>query len=401
MMKKKGIQVYQRVAKLNHPQSVGTDDSTSGASIDSKSSQQRVLDAATRAVSHAKKMQGKLPVRSKKNPSKKSQKSGSRKAAELLLLVGKDEAASILQHMSIEEVRSVVYELALIKDLNPSEANQTLSEFGREANERGIYSGGVDIARGFLKVAFGEQEGERILRNAAGDLLDRPFVFLEDLEATQLLAVLKDESVETLSVILPRIKPHIAKLVLEHLDAVRQPEVVKRIAGMQRVDSSVIIRIEEILRERIRQQGGAMTTSEIDGRQALANILRYMTVTDEKKLLGELAQEQPEMAKSVEEHLFTIDSLLYMTNRDLHDIFHRLDEREIAVLLKGKSEEVRQRILESLSSRKRTHVLEEEQNVGPMRKKEVEKATREFLDSLKDRERDGKLVVLRPGESLV
>ncbi len=152
-------------------------------------------------------------ARNKKKKTVGQKKSGARKAAELLLLVGKDEASNILQHMSVEEVRAVIYELARIKHLDPKDAKKTLAEFGREADEHGIYSGGVDIARGFLKVAFGDHEGERILRNAAGELLDRPFAFLEDLELAQLLGLLKDESVETLSVILPRLTPSVAKVI--------------------------------------------------------------------------------------------------------------------------------------------------------------------------------------------
>ncbi len=181
-----------------------------------------------------------------------------------------------------------------------------------------------------------------------------------------------------------------------------QGDVVKRIATMGRVDGAVIIKIEEILRERIRKQGGPVAVSqEIDGHQTLANILRYMSISDEKKLLSQLATEEPEMAKTVEDRLITIDSLLYMTHRDLHEIFRRMEEKDIALLIKGKSQEVRERILESLSTRKRNMVLEEEQLMGPMRKRDVEKATREFLEDLREKERQGKIIILRPGESLV
>ena len=406
MMNKRGIRAYQRLSK---PAAVYPEDATKAAfpRVDRPVAAGLPRAAGASAVQKniGEYFRTEIEERAARNKKKKTsaqKKSGARKAAELLLLVGKDEASNILQHMSVEEVRSVIYELARIKHLDPKDAKKTLAEFGREADERGIYSGGVDIARGFLKVAFGENEGERILRNAAGELLDRPFAFLEDLELAQLLGLLKDESVETLSVILPRLTPSVAKVVLEHVHPAMQADVVKRIAAVGRVDSAVIIKIEEILRERIRRQGGPVAISEeIDGHQALANILRHMSISDEKKLLGQLATDEPEMAKTVEDHLITIDSLLYMTNRDLHEIFRRMEEKDIGLLIKGKTPEVRERILESLSVRKRNMVLEEEQLMGPMRKRDVDKATREFLEDLREKERQGKVIILRPGESLV
>lgn len=400
-MNKRGIAAYQRIAKSAASRQEPPASAVSPAEKPQSAQPSTVSPLKKDIHRYFRTDIEKQAAKTKKKKSAAQRKNGARKAAELLLLVGKDEASNILQHMSVDEVRSVIYELARIKHLDPQDAKKTLAEFGREADEKGLYSGGVDIARGFLKVAFGDHEGERILRNAAGDLLDRPFAFLEDLELAQLLGLLQDESVETLGVILPRLKAPFAKAVLERISPDIQPDVVKRMATMCRVDSSVIIRIEEILRERIRQQGGPVETSEIDGRQALANILRHMSIGDEKKLLDQLATEEPEMAKTVEEHLITIDSLLYMTNRDLHEIFHRMDEKDIALLIKGKNDEVRKRILESLSSRKRSTVLEDEQMMGPVRKREVDKATREFLEDLKEKERQGKVIILRPGESLI
>lgn len=399
MMDKRGIRAYQQTAKTtSKPTTPETKEQS--VSVPGKISPVGKKTPATKNIREY--FRTEIEQRAAKSKKKSSQKKkGARKAAELLLLVGKEEASNILQHMSVDEVRSVIYELARIKYLDPQDAKKTLAEFGREADEKGLYNGGVDIARGFLKIAFGDHEGERILRNAAPDLLDRPFIFLEDLELAQLLGLLQDESVETLAVILPMLKPHIAKAVLEHLSPGIQPDIIKRMATIGRVDSSVIIRIEEILRDRIRQQGGPVASSEIDGRQTLANILRHMSVGDEKKLLEHLATEEPEMAKTIEEHLITLECLLYMTTKDLHEVFHRMNEKDIGLLIKGKSKEIRERILQSLSSRKRASVLEEEQLMGPIRKREVDKATREFLEDLKVKEEEGKIVILRPGESLV
>jgi flagellar motor switch protein FliG len=90
-----------------------------------------------------------------------------------------------------------------------------------------------------------------------------------------------------------------------------------------------------------------------------------------------------------------------MHDRDLQDILRNMDDNEIAVLLKGKSEEIRKHLLSCVSERKRTSIIREEQILGAMLRRDVDRTTREFLENLRQKEKDGKIVLLRPGETLV
>lgn len=328
-------------------------------------------------------------------------KSGARKSAELLLLMGKEAAANALKHMSAAEIEEVTAEIAQINTITAQEANETLTEFGRPASKSSLFHGGADVARSFLQEAFDSFEAQRILRNAVPDLVDKPFVFLEDLEFNQLAGLLKNESIETLAVILPWLKPKTAKKVVEALPVFDQPPLIKRIASAKRVDASVIARIENVLRERIRKQGGRVETEELDGRQTLADILRFMSIDEEKHIIANLAQTEPETAHEIEQQLITLESLFLMADRDLQNIFYKKDENEIAILLKGKKPEIRNRILSAMSSKRAEMVLNEEKILGPMRKSDIDKATREFLDSLREQERQGKITFLRPGETFL
>ncbi|MCL2520405.1 MAG: hypothetical protein FWE37_05330 [Spirochaetaceae bacterium] len=348
----------------------------------------------------------KNPAKSKTKPSPKAMvspnlppkihskgKSGKRKSAELLLLVGQEEAANILKHMSLGEVEEVVKELAEIKELKKVDIDSTLSSFITDTEEQGLFKGGVDVARGFLKVAFGDEEGERILRNATPD--DKPFAFLEELDKEQLSTLLKDESIETLAVIIPRLKPQIAKEVLANVSVIYQGDLIKRIAQGRKVDGSIITRIEEILRERLKKQGGQWQQIETDGKKALADMIRYMDNSEAKQIMQELPDE---VAKEIEEYIFDVDTLLLIADRDFQTFLHNMNEYEIAVLLKGKTSEIRAKFLRNVSASRKTLIEKEESLLQPMRRSEVNQLTREFLDKLKELERKGKLVLMRDSE---
>ncbi len=324
-------------------------------------------------------------------------KSGARRSAELLLMMGQEAAAEALKHMSAKEIESVIHEISVLKTLNAKDATQTLGSLG----QLGGYQGGVDVARGFLKVAFGDEESERILRSATGAEEPKPFDFLADTPIEQIIALLKNEPIETLSVILPRIKPQVAKQVLENVPVYEQGDLIRRIATMRTVNNEVIIRMDQVLRERLRKQDTQEVAEELDGTQALAEILRHMDASDEKRLITELAEVEPATAEMIERQMVTIDILFLINPRDLNEILRLKSDNELAILLKGKTPELRKCFLSALTKRRADAVLQEEKYLGPMLKRDVERATRVFLDDLRERERKGLLLLMRPGEAFL
>lgn len=87
-----------------------------------------------------------------------------------------------------------------------------------------------------------------------------------------------------------------------------------------------------------------------------------------------------------------------MEDRDLQKVFRSLSEKDIALLLKGKPESIRVRVLSNLSERRRLLVSEEYRYLGSVPRKEVDKATKEFLETLKRMEAQGEIVIHRKGE---
>src|SRR6056297_549755 len=55
---------------------------------------------------------------------------GHKKAAKLLLLLGKEQAAIVLKHLSQDEIEKVTGEIAKIKRIEKAEAEKILEEFG-------------------------------------------------------------------------------------------------------------------------------------------------------------------------------------------------------------------------------------------------------------------------------
>ncbi|NIZ18623.1 FliG C-terminal domain-containing protein [Entomospira culicis] len=372
-LNKKGLDAYQKVVSSSTPSRQAS------ASVmpkpDIKSDMERPLRA---------------DVKKEESPASPPVSRGVRRSAELLMMMGTEAANEALSHMSVEEIRQVMAEVSRIK-----------AEKAHARANQAEQVDGMDTAKGFLKTAFGEDASARILRTAVPDLVEKPFSFLSDIPEEQVVALLKDESIEILAIILPRIKPLTAKRVLESVAPFEQTDLIKRIVKVKRVDTEVITRIEEVLQERLRLMGKPVEQEEFDGQEALVQILRYMSADKERDILDKLAGEEPTTARAIEQQLFTIDALTWMQPKDLQARLQALRNDELAILIKAKSQPIRDLILASLSKRRMDAVLQEEALMGLIAKREVDRVTREFLDQLRDEEREGKLVLIRPGESFL
>lgn len=315
---------------------------------------------------------------------------GIEKAAKFLLLLGQEEAAKVIRHMKPDEIDRVSRAIAAIERIDTIEANEILTEFGWLVKTKGgSIEGGAEIAQSMLAAAFGDDKARELIRKAVPEA-SRPFQFLNDFDPKELVSLMRNESSEVMSVLLPYLEPRLASAVIVNLPDVARTEVVRRIARLEKVDPEVLRRMEDGIREKIRRLGHS-ATEEVDGRSALANILRHVDTDLEESILGHLEEENRDLSDSIREKLFTLDDILRVPDREVQKRLRDLSEREIALLLKGKSAAFRDKLFQNVSQTRRIIIQEEYEILGAQRREDVERGTRDFLAWFKKRWEDGDL----------
>ncbi|MCK4516009.1 MAG: hypothetical protein KAU31_12170 [Spirochaetaceae bacterium] len=325
--------------------------------------------------------------------------SGPERVAHLLIAMGSERASEILGRLEAAEIEMVAKAIIQTPSVRRAEAERLLEAIGQTAEERKL-AGGPEIAREMLVRAFGEDRGERFFRDAVPEAAPSHFQFLDDLEPHQLRLLFKDESAGAIAVVIPHLDRENAGAVLSTLPPDRQTEVVRRVARMGRLNREVIVRIEDAVREKIRQQGRQVTQS-VDGNEKLAAILRHMAPSAEGEILHALDVVDPELSRSVKERLHTVDLLLLIHDRDLADFLREFGDSELALFLKGKTEELRARVLRAVSERRRVSITEEYAHLGAQKREAVDKITHELLERLRELEEDGTILVPREGDRYI
>ncbi len=322
-----------------------------------------------------------------------------RKVAKFLVLVGVAEASRILAKLSPDQVEKVSREIATIRRIEDAEAESLLAEFrsllsgGGRAGAAAHPSGGVETAREVLRAAFGPEKGDALLVKAVPEAAANPFAFLDDFQGDQVSLLLKDESSATAALVLSRVSAKTAAAAMAAMEPLKRLETLRRIGHLGKVDADVIERVATALRDKARQVSRS-EGSAVDGRAALAEILKRADSSLGERLLDELEANDPELGKDLKERLYTLDDVIKAEDRAVQERLREMENRDIALLLKGRRPSYIEKILSNLSATRRAIVEEERTLLGAVPRKEAEKVAREFLAWFRLGREEGRILLV-------
>lgn len=316
-----------------------------------------------------------------------------RKVAKLLLVLGKDEASKVISHLPPDEIEKISMEIAQIDRVGKSEASELLKEFGKDSSIFNRNQGGVETARSILVSAFGQDKGNKLLYSAVPDSADKPFSFLNDLDFKQRMLVLRKESVSVLTIILNYVPAKISSPILESLAPEQQKEIIKRLSKLKHVSPQVLGIIGDTLKDKIKLLG-KNDHEDIDGRGALADILKHMDREDEQNILADIDKSDPFLGEVIRDRLYTIDVIYNINPVDFQKIIQDISDRDLVYLIKGESKDIQVKFWESMSEGRRYLVEEEMAIVGMIKKSDADRMTKDFIELIHKKEADGELRII-------
>ena len=315
-----------------------------------------------------------------------------RRVAKFLLLIGIDEAAKIIPHLSPEQTEKIIPEIASIRSVDPDEATVILAEF-ENLVQRSREDGGVTTAKAILVKAFGQERAEQMLEKSVPFHKGKPFEYMQEMEGERVFFLLKEESSAVQALVLSQLKPKVAADVINKMELDAKTEVVRRLANLKKIDPEVLRRVDQAMSEKVKTANTSKSDS-IDGRGALADILKKMSPDSEKNILTMLSDTDPDLGVDLRQRLFTVDDVLNCDDRVMQEKLHQMSETEIAYLVAGKSQDFRDKIFKNISKGRGDIVLEEEQIHKPMLKKDCETVTAEFFSFLRRKWEAGELRII-------
>ena len=305
-----------------------------------------------------------------------------RRAAILLTSLPEDQAAQLMARLDPKQVEAVSIEIAKLGAIAAEEQEQAILDFAH-ANPNALTGGkgGLDVAKTLVERALGKAAGAT-LDTVRQSIEALPFGFLQKVDSQNLLTFIVDEHPQTIALILSDVPPSQAADILSGLPGPRQMSVVRRIATMGQTSPEIIQEVERGLENRM----ASVMSQQFEKAGGVENVAEILNVIDratERSLLENLAQEDPDLVEEIRRLMFVFEDIAKFSDRDIQSVLKNVESSQWAMALKGASEELKEKILNNMSKRASTLLLEEMDYLGPVRASNVEQVQQQIVDIIR------------------
>jgi flagellar motor switch protein FliG len=327
----------------------------------------------------------------------KNEISGKQKAAILLITLGPEYSAKMFKYLSEEEIEEITLEIANMKKVESEEKERILQEFYEVCLAQEVISeGGIGYAKDVLEKALGQDKAIEIINRLTASLQVKPFDFARKADPGQIVNFIQNEHPQTIALILSYLDSEKSGQILSNLSADKQSEVARRIATMDRTYPEVIKEIELVLENKLSNLVTEDYTT-VGGVQSIVDILNSVDRGTEKYIMEDLEMSDPELAEDIKKRMFVFEDIITLDNVSIQRFIREIDNSELAVALKGATQEVAELIFSNMSKRLADMIREDMEFMGPVRLKDVEEAQQKIVSNIRKLEESGEIVISRGG----
>lgn len=327
---------------------------------------------------------------------------GLKKAAILLISLGSETSAKIMKNLPDSYIQKVSYEIANIDYVNPEERDTVINEFIEMSQAREyVIDGGIDYAKNLLNMAIGPQRAKEIIDMLNQiQLRERPFNIARKADPQQLTNLLLNEQPQTVALILCYMQPEKAAVILSEFPLDLQSEIAERIGTITSTSPAIIEKIEKVIENKFSNYI-ENDLETVGGVRTLVEILNSVGRSTEKNIISVLEEKQPELAEEIKASLFTFEDVITLEKGDVQKVLRDVKNDDLALALKGVSDEIKSFIYDNLSTRAVETLKEDLQFMGPTRLSAVEEAQQRIVTVIRRLDENGEIYLRRGDQDAI
>lgn len=325
----------------------------------------------------------------------KQKMSAAQRAAAVVIALGAERASSVYKFLKEEEVEQLSLEIAKLDRLLPEEMNETIEDFyGLCVTQKVINEGGVIYARDVLEKAFGQQQASSFMERLSASLRTKSFDFIRKVDYKSLQMMLQNEHPQTVALVLSYARADQASQIVAELPHDMQINVIERIANLNHASPEIIRLVEQNLEKKF----SSIVSSdqmEVGGVPYVADIMNHVDRSTEKHIFDELGQKNPNLTEEIRKLMFVFEDIVNLSSMDIQRFIREVDTKDMAIALKAANEEVKQVILQNMSSRMRETIEEDIQYLHNIRMRDVEETQQKIVAVIRQLEEMGEIVIAK------
>lgn len=316
------------------------------------------------------------------------------KAAVVLMTLGEDLAAQVLQYLSPKEVQTISTTMVSLPQISNDQLTEILNDYLNEAEQyMALNIDANDYLRAMLNKSLGEEKATKLL----DELLDEDKMPLNGLEklnhadAASIADLIKNEHPQVIATILVHLKRDLAADTLGLFDDDLRNDVVIRIATFGGIQPGALQELTETLSHLL--EGQSVKRSKIGGVRTAAEIINLMKTHQEETVMDAMREHDTELAQKIVDEMFLFENLIDVDDRSIQRLLKELDTETLIVALKGCEPELCDKFLKNMSQRASGILRDEIKNRPPVRLSQVETEQKNILSVARRLAKEGEIIL--------
>jgi flagellar motor switch protein FliG len=332
---------------------------------------------------------------------KDADRTGTERAAILLLTLGEQEAAQVLRHMGAKEVQRIGAAMAKLTNVSKEEVYTVITDFSSSVeSQTSVGVGAEDFLRKVLVDALGQEKASSIIDRISIGRSTKGLEALKWMDARAVAELIRLEHPQIIAIVLAYLEPDQSAEILTCLPANIRSDIMVRIATLDGVQPSALTELDDIMEKTFAGKGTART-SALGGAKAAANIINNLEPSHESVIMDQIVQTDEALGSRIQDLIFVFDNLLQIDDRSMQELLRQVSSDRLLLAMKGCEDAMKEKIFKNMSQRAAEMLKDDLESRGPVRISEVESAQKEILQTARKLAESGAITLAGKGDEYV
>jgi len=332
---------------------------------------------------------------------KDAERTGTERAAILLLTLGEQEAAQVLKHMGAKEVQRIGAAMAKLTNVSKDEVHTIITDFSSSVeSQTSVGVGAEDFLRKVLVDALGQDKATSIIDRISIGRSTKGLEALKWMDARAVAELIRLEHPQIIAIVLAYLEADQSAEILTCLPANMRSDIMVRIATLDGVQPSALTELDDIMEKTFAGKGTART-SALGGAKAAANIINNLEPSQEGVIMEQIVQTDEALGSRIQDLIFVFDNLLEIDDRSMQELLRQVSSDKLLLAMKGCEDAMKEKIFKNMSQRAAEMLKDDLESKGPVRISEVEGAQKEILQTARKLAEAGTIALASKGDEYV
>jgi flagellar motor switch protein FliG len=301
-----------------------------------------------------------------------------RNAAIIMLGMGEKCAAEILKNMNPKEVEAIIEAINDIGNVSEVDVIKALNQFFKETNGSGIDL----VSREHIKNSLVSAVEHGRIGSLTEGIEEDKAKWIELFKWQQpetIFTMIQDEHPQIISVIVSVVlSSEKASQVIKLFPKDAQSKIIKRMSNMGAVSTFAMDALSTFFESHL-QNTEKYNAINVDGVEAVANIISYLDGDTEREIMSELENSNKALTEKIQEKILPFERLAQLDNKSLQTLLKEVNNDDLVLALKGADDYVKNSFMKNMSTKSAEILKDEMETKGPVKVASVIEAQKKIV----------------------